>query len=57
MSLDVVHDEHRRHRPRELDERVEDVLRLRGDAGLERRVVDLRAAPDAGTVMSPPRLS
>ena len=37
MSLDVVHDEHRRHRPRELAERVEDVLCLPGDAGLERR--------------------
>ena len=45
MSLDVVHDEHRRHRPRELAERVEDVLCLPGDAGLERRVVDLGAAP------------
>jgi predicted RNA methylase len=45
MSLDVVHDEHQRHRPRELAERVEDVLRLPGDAGLERRVVDLGAAP------------
>src|SRR2546430_955126 len=50
MSLDVVHDEHRRHRARELAERVEDVLCLRRDAGLERRVVDLGAAPDAGTV-------
>src|SRR5690242_7371572 len=55
MSLDVVHDEHRRHRPRELAERVEDVLRLPGDAGLERRVVDLGAAPDAGTVGPGPR--
>src|SRR5215472_17306380 len=45
VGLDVVHDEHRRHRPRELAERVEDVLRLRGDAGFERLVVDLGAAP------------
>src|SRR5262249_10324922 len=35
MSLDLVHDEHRRHRPRELAKRVEDVLRLPGDAGVE----------------------
>src|SRR5215472_15351597 len=50
VGLDVVHDEHGRHRPRELAERVEDVLRLRGDAGLERLVVDLGAAPHAGAV-------
>ena len=42
VGLDVVHDEHGRHRPRELAERVEDVLRLRGDAGLERLIVDPR---------------
>src|SRR5215470_19823148 len=50
VGLDVVHDENGRHRPRELAERVEDVLRLRGDAGFERLVVDLGAASHARAV-------
>ena len=50
MGLDVVQDEHRRHRPGELAERVEDVLRLQGDACLERLVVNLGAAPHARAV-------
>jgi hypothetical protein len=36
MGLNIVHDEHGRNGPGEVSERVEDILRLRGDAGRRR---------------------
>jgi hypothetical protein len=37
MGLNIVHDEHGRNGPGELSERVEDILRLRGDQPAELR--------------------
>ena len=48
MGLNIVHDEHGRNGPGELSERVEDILRLRGDAGFECLIVDPGAAPSFG---------
>src|ERR687893_185286 len=50
VSLDVVHDEDGRHRPRELAEVVEYVLGLQRDARLELVVVDLGAPAEARAV-------
>src|SRR3712207_4149295 len=50
MGLHVVEDEQGRHRPRELAEGVQHVLRLQRDQRLEALVVDLRAATEAGAV-------
>src|SRR6266567_2386597 len=50
MGLDVVHDEHRRHRAREFAEGVEDVLGLKRDARFEPLVVNLSAPPHARAV-------
>lgn len=48
MGLNIVHDEHGRNGPGELSERVEDSLRLRGDAGFECLIVDPGAARTRG---------
>ena len=51
MGLDVVQDEHGRHRARELAERVEDELRLQRHASFELVVVvDLRTSADTWAV-------
>src|SRR5262249_16967376 len=50
VGLDVVHDEQRRHRARELAEGVEHVLGLERNAVLELLVMDLGAAAHAWAV-------
>jgi hypothetical protein len=55
LGLDVVQDEHGRHRAGEFAEGVEDVLRLERHAGLEPLVVDLGASAHAGAVAPRPR--